>query len=640
MTTKLSLFSKPFCTSPLLATLVLLLLSVWHPLLAAADDDVTVFDFGDASFIEDNKLTNGTSLPPALTKGDITLAFKKVGRHSPMYFADYGIAYLYTKNTLTITSTGKPIKSVVFTAYTDGKTTKLPSDATFSTSLGQFDYATCTWSGEASEVMFKNIATGSTRIGLQRIEVYTEEQTTTKVAPALTFSSENTTTTVGTSVKVTLNGAPDDATVSYASSAVNIATVDATGTVTPVAPGFVTITATTSSTDTYLQGAAQCNLMVTPTTTGTSSAENLYAKVKNQDDIIDGGIYLIVYEGDDKTLAMGDKNDTGLKRVPVSVTTEDSKITAAANTEGKPYEVFLAAQSAKNTYQLLLSNGMYLQNSGNKELKQVTTPKSNNLKYINWLITYNNDVAGTVTIENGAYTEKNYVKYQLNSNYFSAYAESPNTASVTLYGRSGTVKILTTEGYTTLYTDCAFIMPEGLQGSTITGVDTEGTLLTQWEFQPGDIVPAYTGLLLKGTYNTTYTYQFVNTTLENSVNCLAGTLTKETPTADDASNFYYLTYSYSKDTNTKTLGFYLWNSDGTPGENAAGHAYLKLPKTLSNAKGFAFDTADTTGIHHATTSASSSSAIYTLSGLRVNSSDVRNLPAGVYIIGGQKVVVR
>lgn len=630
----------------LLATLALLLISAVRPLSSTADD-VAVFNFSDATFITANGLTNGSNLPATLIVGDITLTFKKAGSLSPGYNSDPGRASLYTKNTLTITSSDKAIKSIEFTTYTDGGSAKLPTETNFSATVGTLDYGTttCTWSGEASAVTFKNIASGSTRICLQCIKVYTEEQTSTKKAPELKFTSESATTTVDGSIDVTLTGVPTDATVSYTSSATNIATVSTNGIIKPIAPGLVTITATTSSTDAYLQGAAECSLTITPTAATTAAIENLYAKVTSQNDIVEGGIYLVVYEGTDTSYAMGtfDKSSKN-KHAAVSVTTSDNKTTTAVNQSDKPYEITVAptndSAAGKNAYRLKVSSGKYLYNTGsnkNIEEKSESDVTDNKVKYLYWTITYNTD--GTVSISNAYYKNTNNILYKSSSNLFSAYYldTDTNVQPVTLYRRIGQVSIKTAEGYATLYADCAFTMPSGLQGTTVTGVEGS-TLTTQWEYQPGDVVPAYTGVLLKGTCNNTYICPFVDATLENSENCLGGTLINETPSTDATSNFYRLTYANLN--GTKTLGFYLWNTEGTPGSNAAGHAYLKLPKTESSTRGFALVGPEATAIHNVETSTAQSQAIYTLSGLRINAASTNALPAGVYIVGGKKVLVR
>lgn len=639
--TRLNFFSK----YPLLATLILFLLTAWRPTTATADD-VAVFDFTDKDFASAQGLNAGSNITSPLTVGDITLTFTKVGKFSPGYSADPRVASLYAQNTLTVSSAGKPIKSIEFTVYTDGGNAKSPTATNFSATPGELTYSTttCTWSGETTSVTFKNIAKASARICLQSVKVYTEEQTSTKKTPELMFSSTSATTTVNaTSVDITLSGIPDGATVSYASSATNIATVSSDGTITPIAPGTVTISATTSSTDDYLQGVAECSLTVTPKSETTESLENLYAKVTSQADIVDGGIYLVVCEKTDTPLAMSTFDTSSTKkRAAVGITTSNDRTTTAVNQSEKPYEITLkSVEGVSNTYYMIPSNGKYLYNANQSNLQEKDiSALVNKEKYkVRWHIQYKQD--GTVSISNDSYKTKYYILYNASSKFFSAYegdGASPNTSDITLYRRLGQVSINTAEGFATLYTDCAFTMPEGLQGTTVTGVDANGLLTTDWEYQPGDTVPAYTGLLLSGTYGETYTYSFVNTTLENSVNCLAGTLTNETPDEDDASNFYYLTYS--KVDGTKTLGFYFWNEDGTPGKNSAGHAYLKLPKTVSSTKGFALVGSDATAIHHVETSVDRPQAIYTLSGLRINATDVNALPAGLYIVNGKKVLVR
>ena len=105
----------------------------------------------------------------------------------------------------------------------------------------------------------------------------------------LSFSSESVTCTLGeTPQKPVLSG--KYTTVTYASSDSKIATVNANGTVTPVAAGTVTITASAAEDEQYNAGSASYTLKIKK-----ASTAGTYVRVTSTDQIKDGGEYVIAY---------------------------------------------------------------------------------------------------------------------------------------------------------------------------------------------------------------------------------------------------------------------------------------------------------------------------------------------------------
>ena len=164
----------------------------------------------------------------------------------------------------------------------------------------------------------------------------------------------------------------------------------------------------------------------------------------------------------------------------------------------------------------------------------------------------------------------------------------------------------------------------------------EGTTANvNYVYTEGDIVPAGTGLLMKGAQGEYKMYATTQEATEDYAdeNLLKGALTNNAITAPG-----YLLYIFAYDSESG-LGFY-WqkNSDnGKQVQNMAGKAYLQVP-TTSAVKGFRLNLGDTTGIT-AVESTLGNAPVYTLSGVRVNGS-LNNLPAGIYIVGGKKVYVK
>lgn len=153
----------------------------------------------------------------------------------------------------------------------------------------------------------------------------------------------------------------------------------------------------------------------------------------------------------------------------------------------------------------------------------------------------------------------------------------------------------------------------------------------------GYYVPANTGVLVNCIAETA-TYYFPNTTTTQTVTLPANQL-KPAPadggafTAEPGYKYYKLAYdNYTAKTG---LGFYWGAENGGAFIVKAGTAYLAVPTSESNAKGFAFD-GETTGIENVNVAANLSKTIYNLNGQRVSNMS----QAGLYIVNGKKVVIR
>lgn len=189
-------------------------------------------------------------------------------------------------------------------------------------------------------------------------------------------------------------------------------------------------------------------------------------------------------------------------------------------------------------------------------------------------------------------------------------------------------------GYSTYFTDKAFVMPEGVEGGIVTGA-ANGNLWVDYCYPARSIVPANTGLLLKGAAKT-YTYDLSTETPDApEVNYLKGSVNGGKTEGEDCL-FYMLSY----DQNHENLGFYWGAADGAAFESGAGKAYLALPQTVaSQVRGFVLD-GTTTGISGVTTEANNTpAAVYSLTGVRMGTS-TDGLPAGIYIVNGKKVLVK
>lgn len=151
----------------------------------------------------------------------------------------------------------------------------------------------------------------------------------------------------------------------------------------------------------------------------------------------------------------------------------------------------------------------------------------------------------------------------------------------------------------------------------------------------GYYVPANTGVLVYST-EATAPYYFPK---EAQTVTLPANQLKPAPakggefTPEDGYKYYKLAYdNYTAQT---CLGFYWGAENGGLFKVKAGTAYLAVPTSESNAKGFAFD-GETTGIENVNVAANQSKTIYNLNGQRVSNMS----QAGLYIVNGKKVVIR
>lgn len=196
---------------------------------------------------------------------------------------------------------------------------------------------------------------------------------------------------------------------------------------------------------------------------------------------------------------------------------------------------------------------------------------------------------------------------------------------------AGAINIATEEGYGTFYTDKNYVLPQGLTAFGYTSIDGKNTLTKSVEYVAGDIVPANTAVVVKGakgSYNYYNTEEAATKTIER--NLLKGVTTDTRFEASSGVKRYILTRA-----DDGILAFYRTNS-GTINVKA-NRAYLEVPTAMAVASFSLEGTA--TGINSVVTTAAKQ-GIYTISGVRLNATTTKELPAGIYIVDGKKVIVK
>lgn len=208
---------------------------------------------------------------------------------------------------------------------------------------------------------------------------------------------------------------------------------------------------------------------------------------------------------------------------------------------------------------------------------------------------------------------------------------------------------VTDAGYATYYaSQGTYQVPDGLRGAVVTAA-AGGALTLDYRYESGEVVPEGTGLILKGDeggYNLCEVPGLTPADADNADNLLRGTDADQLTTADDGADAVFYKLSYNDD-RTK-VGFYWGAKDGAAFTNPANRCYLALPKAAyAHFRGFALDGGGAlTGLDDALAAPGTdaqgqgNAAVYTIDGRRVATDGTSKLPAGLYIVNGQKVIVK
>lgn len=411
-----------------------------------------------------------------------------------------------------------------------------------------------------------------------------------------------------------------------------VATIDAAGVVTLVAAGSTTITATLAT-----AGKSASYVL-----TVSELQSYAYTRVNDASEIVDGGKYILVAEPitvDDVETVLALTAPTGTNKFFASLAVpSDVYYYGPSDVAGKPYELTLESTGTEGRF-FVKCNDVYLQGSSSAanftflDAKPETT-KTNAI----WTVEINDAKCDLTCV--GA--EKVLgVNKSTDDKRFALYVPTYTGLAVAhLYRRynktgEGSVAIATTEGFGTLYSDKAVVIPEGLTATTVKEA-ADGQLTMDWEYAAGNTVPAGTGLLVKGENGTTYDFITTDNAVElSTANLLSGSATDATTVGDAGSKFYKLTYS--KVNSEQVLGFFWGAADGAAFTNEAGKAYLVIPAG-SEANGFRLDGSAITGINNVALDRAADK-IYTISGVAVSAQQGK-LPAGLYIVNGQKQIVK
>lgn len=201
--------------------------------------------------------------------------------------------------------------------------------------------------------------------------------------------------------------------------------------------------------------------------------------------------------------------------------------------------------------------------------------------------------------------------------------------------------VVTDAGYATYYNDKATVLPAGLEAAVITGTQNGNGLIIDYRYSEGSVIPANTGVLIKGEPGSyTCAVKTGTTNTPPADNLLRGSVAETTTTGGDM--YYRLSYNEEG----KNLGFYWGADNGGAFTNGAHKAYL----VFSTKKNVGYNALI---LDDETTDVATSLAplrhspvdIYSIDGRTVRTQDnatdaLDGLPKGIYIVDGKKYIVK
>lgn len=498
----------------------------------------------------------------------------------------YSTANLET-TTLTLIAPDSPIS--IGGTYTSTATLKAGeqtlSGKTITWSSDNTDVATVDENGTVTGVAAGKANITATFAGDNEYKTSTAKyEIKVKGAPELSFPNNAYTIEMGDAFsEPTLQGLPTDVTAKYSSSNADVATVDeSTGKVQIVGVGTTTIKAVSEAKDVYEVAEASYELTVKSATTKKVIFD--FANQVDVSNIEEDGVCLKFEKADSQNEPYW--NASGhIRFYKLSVMT----ITANSNIKNVEFE-FVGSKIIKSA----------VANPGNYAAKV-------------W--NFSDVKAKTGTLKNSESVAQ--IKRIIVT------TELPTSV--------GTITIATPEGFGTYYNSNSYILPKGLTAFGYKEANTDGTLVKTDEFTGGDVVPANAALVVKGNtgkYECYATDKEATKTLEG--NLLKGVTTDTRIEATSGVKRYILTRA-----DDGILAFYRTNTGNI--NVKANRAYLEVPTAMAVASFSLEGTA--TGINNVVTTAAKQ-GIYTISGVRLNATTTKELPAGIYIVDGKKVIVK
>lgn len=439
------------------------------------------------------------------------------------------------------------------------------------------------------------------------------EEVGSKIAPTVSFAQSEVTANLlspDAFVAPELSSTSDGA-VAYTSSNPDVATVDEDGLVSLVGQGTTTITATVAETDTYTEATAEYTLTVTTLSEFRKTATVTTGKQYILTADIDGTSHVA------KTVREGNSYD---------YLYVNDQTTANVMASADLYSFTLTAVEGGFTIQQPDGRYLYMNDDEYKTLNAGEEAGANAV----WSIAQQAD--GTFMIQNVA-TGK-YIQYSTTHTSFGCYRDAQDDGVLPSLYEKATLDV-TDAGYATLFSQHAIIVPEGMEAAVATNV-VDGRLAIDYRYPAGAVIPASTGVLLKAEAGN-HGYNVATTDATAPADNLLKGSVEDATTVGDNCLFYMLSY----DQNDENLGFYWGAENGAAFTNEGGKAYLAVPQATANgAIGFALDGSLVTAIGQATADTNAPAKIYTIDGRLMQQTRTADLPRGLYIVNGKKVIIK
>lgn len=491
--------------------------------------------------------------------------------------------------------------------------TKSPADVVVTYSSSDDKVATV----DASTGKVSIVGAGTAKITAtsQVTDVYEEAQASydlvvTKFTPALSFPQTSYTIEVGDAFAPKLEGLPEGVTPAYTSSKEEVATVDAaTGEVKIVGVGTTTITVTSPETDIYEGATASYVLNVKAGIYKvefdfTSNNWGLPTNYKTEEaSYTNGAGYTITFgKSNSGHRIMGTDPECNLIF---------GKQDATLSLPAFPFAVSKIKVFGRDKASSKVKQNIFV---GEEAVSTETTNATTDHIY---------EIKEAFQAAGNIYTLKVTNAYNTQITKIVVYAKDETVA--------GAINIATEEGFGTFYTDKNYVLPQGLTAFGYTSIEGNNTLTKSVEYVAVDIVPANTAVVVKGakgSYNYYNTEETATKTIEK--NLLKGVTTDTRIEAASGVKRYILTRA-----DDGILAFYRTNTGNI--NVKANRAYLEVPTAMAVAS-FSLE-GSATGINNVVTTAAKQ-GIYTISGVRLNATTTKELPAGIYIVDGKKVIVK
>lgn len=425
-----------------------------------------------------------------------------------------------------------------------------------------------------------------------------------KAVAGISFPASSYKATLGETFTAPTLTNPNNLTVTYASSNTKVATVDASGAVTPIDYGTTTISASSAETDTYAAGSASYTLTITPKLTGDGTEANPYTVA----DVI----------------ALNSAN--ALPKDQVFVKGIITKIDEV-NTQHKN-ATYNISDNSQATNQLKIYRGRNLNNTDFTAAADLSTDWTVTVKGV--LTLYNNS---TLEMDQGNYItsivkpSETYTPATLPNSYFATsgndYYATFSSDEVTFFPESDENMSFMT------YVQTAYAVGDMMELKTIA---TANATIDGKEVS-GYFVPANTGVLIKASFDNASSITYYTVSGKEVAELNNNMLYPATKDMSELTGCYFYKLAYDDYTAKKGLGFYWGAAGGAAFTAKSNGAYLAVEKTASAKSAFRFDGTTTAISAINTENAMTGNAVYNIQGQRVGANY-----KGLVIVNGKKII--